>query len=511
MVESRVKKSFLNARVNVFFYCVTLILSFFSRKLFLDMLGANFVGLTGTLQNLLGFLNLAELGIGTSIGYVLYKPLYEKNERKINEIISVFGYLYRKIGLFILIVGFLLSCFLMLIFKNTVFSFPLIYFTFYGFLLSSLFGYFVNYRQVLLGADQRNYIVTGYYQSIIIMKTLVQMAAAYYTQNYYLWVIIELFFNIIYSFILNWRIDKEYPWLRSSIVLGKEKYPENKIILTKAKQLFVHVLAGTARNQFLPFLVYAFVSLKAVAYYGNYMLIISKVNMLVNNFLGSTGAGVGSLIAENDTKKIQRVFWELTSLRFIIAGLLTFALYSLINPFIAIWLGKDYILSDTVRIIILGNFFISQFRGTNDQFIFGYGLFHDTWAPVVTLLITLVVALIGGYLWGLPGVLLGDIASSITIISIWKPYFLYKEGFHLPVRLYWFHIFKYGVVLILAWIGTWLITTFLPFAVDPTHSYGKWILYAFYQVSLFSILLVASMFVISQGIRDLWARFIHKR
>ena len=58
--ESRVRKSLLNARVNLIFYFLTLALSFFSRKIFLDTLGADFVGLTGTLQNLLGFLNLAE-------------------------------------------------------------------------------------------------------------------------------------------------------------------------------------------------------------------------------------------------------------------------------------------------------------------------------------------------------------------------------------------------------------------------------------------------------------------
>ena len=55
MVESRLKKSYLNARVNVLFYFITLFISFFSRKIFLDMLGADFVGLMGTLQNLLGF------------------------------------------------------------------------------------------------------------------------------------------------------------------------------------------------------------------------------------------------------------------------------------------------------------------------------------------------------------------------------------------------------------------------------------------------------------------------
>ena len=116
MQESRVKKTLLNARVNLIFYFLTLALSFFSRKIFLDTLGADFVGLTGTLQNLLGFLNLAELGVGSAIGYLLYKPLYDHDQNKINEIISVMGYLYRWIGLIILAAGILLSFFLPLIF-----------------------------------------------------------------------------------------------------------------------------------------------------------------------------------------------------------------------------------------------------------------------------------------------------------------------------------------------------------------------------------------------------------
>lgn len=61
--ESRVKKSLLNARVNLIFYFLILVFSFFFRKIFLDCLGADFVGLTSTLQNLFGFLNLAELGV----------------------------------------------------------------------------------------------------------------------------------------------------------------------------------------------------------------------------------------------------------------------------------------------------------------------------------------------------------------------------------------------------------------------------------------------------------------
>lgn len=115
--KSRTKKSIVNARMNLICYFLTLVVAFFTRKTLLDYLGTEFLGLTGTLGSLLSFLNLAELGIGSAIAYVLYKPLFECDESKINEIISVLGYLYRKIGSLILLAGLLLSAFLPWIFS----------------------------------------------------------------------------------------------------------------------------------------------------------------------------------------------------------------------------------------------------------------------------------------------------------------------------------------------------------------------------------------------------------
>ena len=80
--ESRTHKSLLNAKVNLTFYLLSLLLSFFSRKMFLDHLGADFIGLTGTLQNILGFLNLAELGVGASVSYALYQPIAKCNREE---------------------------------------------------------------------------------------------------------------------------------------------------------------------------------------------------------------------------------------------------------------------------------------------------------------------------------------------------------------------------------------------------------------------------------------------
>lgn len=505
--ESRVKKSLLNARVNLIFYFLTLVLSFFSRKIFLDTLGADFVGLTGTLQNLLGFLNLAELGISTAIGYVLYKPLFDHDEEKITEIISVFGYLYRWIGFVILGAGLVLACFLPLIFPNTQFEMGIIFFAYFSFLASSLIGYFANYKQTLLGADQKNYVVTAYFQTATIIKTLIQMASAYYTGSYYLWVAIELIFGIIYSFILNWKINQVYPWLRSSIKAGKRFFPYNKIIINKAKQLFVHLLASVGRTQFLPLLIYAFASLTTVAYYGNYMIIVNKISSLVNNLLGSTSAGVGNLISENNTNKIFRVYWELNAMRFLIAGIIVFSIYYLIDPFIALWLGSKYLLDKEVLIVIACNLFIYLVRGTNEQFIYGYGLFYDIWAPIVTLLITIITSLILGYYYGLVGVLLGDLASSLTIICIWKPYFLFSKGFKVSIWIYWRKIIKYMTILLIVWIFSGIIIRFLICPLMNIDSFSIWVVFSLLVVSIFSILYLIGLFLFDSGtMRNLFVR-----
>lgn len=483
MAESRVKKSLLNAKVNLVFYVLTLALSFFSRKIFLDCLGADFVGLTGTLQNLLGFLNLAELGVGAAIGYVLYKPLFENNQRQINEIISVFGYLYRWIGFLILTLGGILACFLPLIFPDTEFEMGIIYAAYFAFLASSLIGYFINYKQTLLGADQKNYVITGYFQSTNIIKILIQMTSAWYTKNYYLWILIEIIFGIIYSFILNWRIRKTYPWLCINLKNSRNLCKKYNIVIIKSKQLFIHKLAGIARFQFIPFIIYIFTSLEVVAQYSNYTLIVDKVAILVENILGSTQASIGNLIAEGSQEKIMGVYWELNTLRYFIAGICTFSIFQLIDPFIILWIGESYILDNTILTLILTNIFLVITRGTNDQFLFGYGLFQDTWAPIVSVIITVVLGLLLGYIFGLKGVLLSNVFGLFIMLFLWKPYFLYSRGFKLKLSLYFIGIFRLIFPIIISWISTSSILNYLDL---PKNSFLELIHSSFIIIFIFS-------------------------
>lgn len=497
----------MNAKVNLAFYLLMTVFTFFSRKIFLDRLGADFIGLTGTLQNILGILNLAELGIGSAVSFVLYKPIKQGDKQTISEIISVFGYYYRKIGLVVLGIAVLISLFFPLIFKETVFNYSLIYFAFYAILLSALIGYFVNFRQILLSADQKKYIVTAYFQTANIVKTVVQILVALYATNLYAWVAIELGFGILYAFILNWKIDQHYPWLQASVKRGIQEYKNYPIILAKTKQVFVHKFKDFLLNQSDQILVFAFVSLKMVAYYGNYVMVVSKLTMLFTTTLDGMFASVGNLIAENNQKKIQQVFWELVCVRFYVGGVVVFCVYHLVEPFIALWIGPEYILDQSILILLMVSTFILLTRGAVDMFNAGYGNYGDLWAAWVELAICLLVTVLTAPKLGVIGILLGKIASLIPIGMIWKPMYLYKAGFKIPFKEYWRNIFFYYCAFGMAFALVHYAARWIP--IDPAVDFMHLIGYSVIISSLFLLTYMGLLYGFTNGAKLLVNRVIY--
>ena len=471
----RVHKSILNAEVNVLFFFLSLFIAFFSRKVFLDCLSADFIGLTGTLDNILGYLNLAELGIGSCISFFLFKPIQTNNREEIQEILSVFGYLYRWIGLFILGGGVIVSLFFPLIFAHTNLGLGIIYFTFYSFMGSSLIGYFINYRQILLSADQKNYLVAIYFQSATIVRTVLQIILALTYKNLYLWVFVEFFFGIISCIILNWKINKEYPWLKTDKSKGRgllKKYPG---ILTNTRRIFIHSMKDFLMGKSDELFIFMFVSLKMVAYYGNYIIIISKATLLFKSVLDSVGAGVGNLIAEGEKGNTMKVFWELTAIRHFVAGFLCFSIYHYIESFVSLWLGSEFILDHSILILLIIFIYINNSRGVVDIFNHAHGLYADIWAAWAELIINVVATVIFGYLYGIAGILLGKNISLFLIIIFWKPYYLFTSGFKLPVKYYWNGASRNYLISIVSFAVATYLLKFV--TISPSISYLNWIYY----------------------------------
>jgi len=433
----RVHRSIMNIKVGMLFYMLSLFLAFFSRKIFLDCLGAEFIGLTGMLMNIMSFLSVAELGIGTSIIYFLYKPLQEDNHQKINEVMSMLGYLYRCIGLIIGSGGLIISLFFPWWFSHLSTGLPLVYFAFYTFLATSVSGYLFNYKQLLVSANQRQYLVNAYFQTIGIVQSLVQILLAWYYRNLWLWVIVGLVFTIIGIIVFNYRIRKLYPWLEVNLKAGKQnlkKYPE---VLRKTRQVFVQKIKDFILYRSDELLVGIFVSVTQVAFYGNYTIITSKLNFLVNILSDGMNAGIGNLVAEGNKQNTMKVFWELTAVRFLIVGVVVFGLLLFLQPFVTCWFGSQYRLSDIIIYLLIVNIFIFLSRGVVEMYISAYGLFSDVWAAWTELIVNLAVTLCLAPFYGIVGILLGKIISVFFIAMFWKPYFLFSKGIKKSVFVYW--------------------------------------------------------------------------
>lgn len=508
MSESRVHKSLLNAKVNLIFYFLSLFFSFYSRKIFLECLGDNFIGLTGTLGNILGYLNLAELGIGSCISFFLYKPLQMGDRSKMQEILSVFGYLYRRIGQFILLAGCLISLAFPWIFNDAQLGMGIIYFSFFSFLGSSLIGYFINYRQILLQADQKNYLVAIYFQSAGLVKTALQIFLAYTYRNLYVWVAIEFLFGILGCIILNWKINKEYPWLHTNIKSGKvllKQYPE---IITKAKQVFLHKIKDFILRQSDEIFVYAFVSLKMVAYYGNYTMLVNKFTLLLNMALDGVTSGVGNLVAEGNKVNTMKVFWELMSIRYIAAGIMFYGFFFLTEPFISLWLGEDYVLNNSVLVLLLIYSYLLLTNGVIYMYLHAHGLYGDVWAMWTEMGINVSLIFIAGSYIGIEGLLIAKITSTTLILVIWKPYYLFKDGLKDSLKLYWMGVSRYLLIFILTfYIGLWISKTF---PINPFDGWMEFIQYGIILMGIYMVCNIPLMYYWGPGMKDLFNRFIPK-
>lgn len=497
---NRVHKSMLNAEVNLLFYFLSLFLTFFSRKIFLDNLGAEFIGLTGTLNNILGYLNLSELGISACIGYFLFKPLQENNREEIQRILSLLGYLYRWIGGIIMGGAMLISLFFPLIFTDSNLSLAIIYFAFYSFLGSSLIGYFINYRQILLSADQKNYLVAIYYQSARLVKLALQIYLAYTYKNLYVWVAIEFQFAIIGCIILNWKINKEYPWLKVDTRQGRQLLKEYPEIITKTRQVFIHKIKDFVLVKSDELFIFLFVSLKMVAFYGNYMIIISKLISLFSSITGSVGASVGNLVAEGNKPHMLRVFWEYTTIQHTIAATLAFSLYTLLEPFISHWIGAEYIMDHRILTLLVIYIYITNSRNSVDSFNYAHGLYADVWSAWAELIINVSVTVICGLQWGIIGILLGKLVSLFAIVVLWKPYYLFTAGFHEPVSHYWSGVLRNYAISAFAITAALYTMRLVP--ISPYHSIWQWVAYAAISMTVFFAYDLTATLLFAKGARD---------
>lgn len=353
--ESRTKNSVRNAILGLVFQIINIICSFIVRTVFIAYLSSSYLGISGLFTNILSLLSLADLGFDTAIIYSLYKPIAEKNENKVASLMNYFKKVYNIIGIIVLISGLLLLPFLDIIInlENDIGNIK-IYYVLY--LLNTSCTYFLANRVAIINADQKMYIVKriGFVFSII--QSALQCLVLILYRNFMLFLIIQLICTIMKNIVGAFVAKKMYPFLRKNkSELDKE---ERKEIINNTKSFMIYKVGGVVLNNTDNILISSLILTEVVGIYSNYTVIIDAFNTMINLIFSASLASIGNLNVKGTHKQKENVLNRIKFMSIWIYGCCSICLLLLLNDFIGIMWGKEYVMGFIIPLAALINFLI---------------------------------------------------------------------------------------------------------------------------------------------------------
>lgn len=115
MNYGRTRHVFNNMFMSFLNQFTTLVLSFISRTIFINVLGVELLGVNGLFTDVLNLLSMADLGFNTAMVYSFYKPIAENNRIKISALVNFYRKVYSFIAITITTIGIAIMPFLHLI------------------------------------------------------------------------------------------------------------------------------------------------------------------------------------------------------------------------------------------------------------------------------------------------------------------------------------------------------------------------------------------------------------
>ena len=480
--DSRTKNSIRNSSVTVTNQILTIVMDFFVKTLFINILGNVYLGVNGLFSNIITLLSLADLGIGVAIPYSLYKPLAENDTKKIQALMNFYRKIYIIIGLIVLGIGISLTPFLNLIIKQMP-DIPGLSIIYVMFVTHSALSYFFVYKKFLIEADQKGYITSHITFVCSILLNIVRVIVLVLTKNFILYLFCSIVFVLIQNFWYSYKANKLYPYIKDK---NNEKISDEdkKEISKNVFALLIYKIGNVVTNGTDNIVISKFIGLITVGIYSNYLLITNSLNNVLVQAFNSITSSVGNLVATNN-KRSKYIFEKLNFLNFYIYSLFSICLCILINPFMVIWLNNDYSLSMWVALLLAINFYIAGMNSVNDSFRTAYGLFYKArFRPIVMVIINLIVSVILAKPLGVAGVLVGTIVSRLLTVVWMDPYIVYKYGFKSDIKEYYKRYIYYFIIF----IGSLVILYYFGKMFDLTNIF-IWILYAFIILTIYNLII----------------------
>ncbi len=487
MKIERTKNATRNIMFNGMSQMMNMLVPFIMRSIILNFLGMEYLGLGGLFRSILSILNLAELGVGSTMVFSMYKPIAEDDKDTICALMKLYRKFYRIIGLVILTIGLILTPFLPNLISGEVTADVNLYVLYFMNLGSTVLSYWLfAYKNCLLSAHQRGDIASKVTMLVHLAEYLLKILVLILFRNYYVYLVIQILSQVTSNIFVALRVDKLYPDYSPGGELSKEKV---RGIATRVRDLFTSNFSYVISNSADTLVVSSFLGLTVLAIYQNYYFIISSLKTMIEVIVGACIAGIGnSLVTESaeknykDFKKMTILFGWLMS----VAGSMLLCMY---QPFMHIWMGEENMLEMGYVICFVIYFYSIGMNKLTSMFKDAAGIWKiDKWRPLTAALVNLALNLATVNWIGLYGVLLSTVISIVFIQIPWIFHNLFKAVF--PHEHLWEYVRMFSGIVVIEFICcvmSWFTCSFIHLGVWPTLIINAGISFVIPNIIFFAI------------------------
>ena len=377
--ESKFKKVSRNIVWHFVYEILIVIIGFILPAMIIGSYGSEVNGLFSTISQTVVLVSLLQAGISTAATFSLYKPIEERNIRRVNTIIEQVKRMFHKVGIFVFSIGIVASVALCLSIKTdlnrvTIYIVCLLFFAKTSFDL-----YISQSMRVFFTANESRYIISigmliGHltYYGLTIASVLLHLPFVMMYVALFLGCLFEaLFLYIFYKKQFSvYRIEK--------VEINSE---QDSTIIGNVRDATINEVSHSAVGATIPIIISICYGLAGSSVYAIYIMSFNALLIASKTVYSSFAPSYGIVTAEGNIEKTNTVF---EIFQFLFMGFTTWMFMCvsyLMLPFVSIYtktfIDTNYI-NPTMMVLLMVYGCFYSFRVPYNITVSANGLFKKT-------------------------------------------------------------------------------------------------------------------------------------
>lgn len=435
----RTKKIFLNIICDIIPYLLIGIIGLIKVKFLVNYIGDIGNGYYQTINQIITYVFLAQVGFGDAVTYSLYKAFAKENQKQVNEIYSGSRKIFKKIGYIILGIIFLVTLLLGLFYNfesgyktQTLICFVIISCSY----LIAYFGKGQTFSSIL-SANQDKYIYSLVFNTIKLLCDIGIILVVSKFSSLISIALVILLAKIIEEIIIRIVMKKKYNWL-------KNVTKENTSMVKMTTDLAGVQISKLILNNTDSIIIMAVLGPISVSIYTSYMVIVRFLNEISSKIELSMVNSFGNVFAKKETKRVYPLFKEMLILFTILSFSMMITFILGIRGFVNIWIGKEeYLVNYTTVVLFALSSFLYIISLPLLAIINANGYFKENKNQTfLCAIINIILSLILVKIYGLNGLLIGTVIA--FLVNLVLKIILVERKFFQQTKI----ILYYSIVLI---------------------------------------------------------------